>query len=165
MTTVSTDRIEKHITLRAPRARVWLALTDSKQFGEWFGARFDAPFAAGATVSGRIAGTSVDPETAKMQEPYIGQAFELVVDQMDPERLFSFRWHPGAIEPGVDYATEPTTLVTFALEDVPGGTKLIVTESGFDRIPLERRAKAFTANERGWAIQLTLIEKYLARTT
>ena len=164
MTTASTDRIEKHITLRAPRARVWQAITDANEFGQWFGARFDGSFATGATVSGRIAGTSVDPEVAQMQEPYVDQRFEIIIEAMDPQRLFSFRWHPGAIEPGVDYAKEPTTLVTFALEDVPGGTKLTVTESGFDRIPLERRAKAFTANERGWAIQLTLIEKFLAGT-
>jgi uncharacterized protein YndB with AHSA1/START domain len=164
MTTASTDRIEKHITLRAPRSRVWQAIANANEFGQWFGVRFDGAFAAGATVIGRIAGTEVDAEVAQMQQPYLGQRFEIVIEQMEPERLFSFRWHPGAIEPGVDYANEPTTLITFVLEDVSGGTKLTVTESGFDRIPLERRVKAFTANERGWAIQMTLIEKYLART-
>jgi hypothetical protein len=81
---------------------------------------------------------------------------------MQPERLFSFRWHPGAVEPGIDYSSEPTTLVAFVLEGMPDGTLLTVTESGFDRIPIERRAKAFTDNEQGWSIQMTLIEKYLA---
>jgi uncharacterized protein YndB with AHSA1/START domain len=165
MTTASTDRIEKHITLQAPRSRVWQAIANAHEFGQWFGVRFDGPFAAGATVTGRIAGTEVDPEVARMQQPYLGQRFEIIIEQMEPERLFSFRWHPGAIEPGVDYTKEPTTLVTFILEEVSGGTKLTVTESGFDSIPLERRAKAFTSNERGWAMQMTLIEKYLARTT
>ena len=165
MTTASTDRIEKHVTLRAARSRVWQALTDATQFGEWFGAKFEGPFAPGARVTGRIVGTTVDAEVAKMQEPYANQPFEITIEQIEPERLFSFRWHPGAVEPGVDYSKEPTTLITFTLEDAPAGTKLTVTESGFDGIPLERRAKAFTSNERGWAIQMTLIEKYLARTT
>jgi uncharacterized protein YndB with AHSA1/START domain len=165
MTSVSTDRIEKQVTLKVPRARVWRAITDSNEFGQWFGIRFDAPFTAGATVAGRIVGATVDPEVAKMQQPYEDKRFEIMIEQMEPERLFSFRWHPHAVDAGTDYSKEPTTLVTFVLEDVPGGTTLTVTESGFDRIPLERRAKAFTANEQGWAIQMTLIEKYLARTT
>jgi len=100
-----------------------------------------------------------------MQKPYEDTRFEITIDRMEPERLFSFRWHPHAVDAEADYSKEPMTRVTFVLEDVEGGTKLTVTESGFDQIPLERRAKAFTANEHGWAIQLTLIEKYLARTT
>jgi uncharacterized protein YndB with AHSA1/START domain len=165
MTTVSTDRIEKHVTLKAPRARVWRAITDSNEFGQWFGIRFDTPFTAGATVVGRIVGTTVDPDVAKMQQPYEDKRFEITIVQMEPERLFSFRWHPHAVDAGTDYSKEPTTLVTFVLEDTKGGTTLTVTESGFDQIPLERRAKAFSANEQGWAIQMTLIEKYLAPTT
>ena len=165
MTSASTDRIEKHVTLQAPRKRVWQAISDSGEFGQWFGIRFDAPFIAGATVAGRIVGTTVDPEVAKMQQPYAGKRFDIMIERIEPERLFSFRWHPHAVDPTADYSQEPTTLVTFVLEDVQGGTKLTVTESGFDRIPLERRATAFTANEQGWAIQMTLIEKYLARTT
>jgi uncharacterized protein YndB with AHSA1/START domain len=164
MTIVSTDRIEKQITLRAPRAKVWRAIADSNEFGQWFGVRFDAPFAAGATLRGRIVGTTVDADVARMQEPYADKPFEITVEQIEPERIFSFRWHPHATDAGVDYSKEPTTLVTFALEDAADGTRLTVTESGFDRIPLERRAKAFTANDQGWAIQMTLIEKYLART-
>jgi len=156
------DRIQKSIILRAPRSRVWRAIADSKEFGEWFGVKFDGPFKAGAPLRGAIVGTTADPEVAKLQKPHEGMAFDITVDRIEPERLFSFRWHPFAIEKGVDYSSEPTTLIVFELEEVPEGTRLTITESGFDRIPLERRAKAFTANEQGWAMQTTLIQKHLA---
>jgi uncharacterized protein YndB with AHSA1/START domain len=158
----STDRIEKKILLRAPRERVWHAISDSKQFGSWFGVEFKAPFVAGAHMMGRMAPTKVDPEVAKNQEPYAGALFECTVESVEPMRLFSFRWHPFAVDPGVDYSGEPSTLVAFELEEVAGGTRLTITESGFDRIPLERRAKAFAANDGGWTAQSRLIEKYLA---
>jgi len=158
----STDRIEKTVQLRAPLARVWRAISDAKEFGTWFGVELDGPFVAGARLAGRIVPTKVDPEVAKAQQPYAGRAFEISVDRIEPMRLLSFRWHPFAIDPKMDYSSEPTTLVAFQLEEVGGGTKLVITESGFDRIPLERRAKAFTANEQGWAAQAKLIEKYLA---
>jgi uncharacterized protein YndB with AHSA1/START domain len=161
MTVVNTDRIEKQVVLRAPRARVWRAISDSKEFGSWFGVKFDGPFVAGRPVRGVISPTTVDAEVAKMQQPYAGTAFEITIDQIEPERIFSFRWHPFAIERDVDYSAEPTTLIVFTLEEVPNGTKLTVSESGFDAVPLARRAQAFTANEQGWAIQMTLIEKYL----
>jgi uncharacterized protein YndB with AHSA1/START domain len=164
MTVAVTDRIEKSVLLNAPRARVWNALTDSKEFGQWFGVRFEGPFVAGSPVRGAIAPTSVDPEVAKLQQPYAGMTFEITIDRIEPQRLFSFRWHPYAIEPGVDYSKEPTTLIVFTLEEKPDGVLLTVTESGFDRIPLERRAKAFEANEGGWAKQMTLIKKYLERS-
>ena len=159
------DSIRKTVTLRAPRARVWRALSDAREFGEWFGVRFDRPFTPGASLRGTVTPTKADPEVAKHQKPYEGLTFDIVVDRVEPERLFSFRWHPNAIDKGVDYASEPTTLIVFELEDAPGGpgeTKLTVTESGFDRIPLERRAKAFTANDQGWAMQMTLIARHLA---
>jgi uncharacterized protein YndB with AHSA1/START domain len=162
MPVASSDRIEKQILLRAPRSRVWRALTDSQQFGTWFGVKFDAPFKTGIFQRGVIVPTAVDPEVAKAQQPYAGRAFEITVDRIEPERLFSFRWHPFAIEPDVDYSHEPTTLVSFTLEEAAEGTMLTLVESGFDRIPLERRAKAFTANEQGWSMVVTLIEKYLA---
>ena len=162
MTIVNTDRIEKQVVLRAPRARVWRAIADSKEFGSWFGVKFDGPFVAGRPVRGVISPTTVDAEVAEMQQPYAGTAFEITIDRIEPERVFSFRWHPFATERDVDYSKEPTTLITFALEEVPSGTKLTVTESGFEGIPLERRAKAFAANEQGWAHQMKLIEKYLA---
>jgi len=164
MTTEVSDRIDKQILLRAPRARVWRALTDHREFGEWFGMRCDAPFKPGSTVTGVIVPTAVDEAVAKAQEPYKGMAFELAIEQMEAERLFSFRWHPGAADRHTDYSQEPTTLVTFLLEDAPGGILLTVSESGFDRIPLARRAAAFTANEEGWTMVMTLIEKYLAST-
>ena len=157
------DYIEKKITLRAPVGRVWRAISDSAQFGAWFGVRFDGPFVPGQPISGRIAPTQADPEVAKLQKPYEGRAFDITIDRIEPERLFSFRWHPFAIEPGVDYSKEPFTLVVFELAKVAGGTLLTITESGFDGIPLERRAAAFTANEGGWEHQTKLIEKYLAR--
>ena len=160
---MTADRIEKKVMLRAPRDRVWHAIADSKQFGAWFGAEVDGPFVAGARVTGRIVPTQVDEEVAKMQEPYKGLPFEWMVERIEPMRLFSFRWHPFAIEKDVDYSKEPTTLIEFVLEEVDGGTRLTITESGFDRIPLERRAKAFAANEGGWEKQTELIAKYLAR--
>jgi uncharacterized protein YndB with AHSA1/START domain len=158
----SADRIEKRILLRAPRERVWRAISDPAQFGTWFGVEFDGPFVAGARVTGRIRPTTVDAEIAKHQEPYTGTAVAFHVDRVEPPRLFAFRWHPYAIDAAVDYSKEPTTLVVFQLEEVSGGTSLTITESGFDRIPIERRAKAFEANDGGWTAQLTLIEKYLA---
>lgn len=159
--TTSTDRIEKSILLRAPRARVWRALTDSQEFGTWFGMRFAAPFRAGATMRGTIVPTAVDPDTAAMQKQFEGTAFEILVERIEPQRLFSFRWHPGAVDPAVDYSQEPMTLVEFELKEAPGGVLLTVTESGFDRIPLARRASAFSGNEQGWTKVVTLIDKYL----
>jgi len=160
---MSPDRIEKTILLRAPLKRVWRALSDSTEFGNWFGMRFNAPFAPGATMTAVIVPTTVNQEVAKMQKPYEGIPFEIKIEQMQPERLFSFRWHPGAVEPGIDYASEPTTLVVFTLEQAPDGVQLTVTESGFDQIPLARHAKAFSANEGGWTLVIKLIEEYLAK--
>src|SRR5580704_9262955 len=161
MSALETDRIEKQVLLRASRARVWRALTDAEEFGTWFGVKFNGPFIPGSLLRGVIVPTRVDVEVAKAQQPYEGLPFEISVDRIEPETLFAFRWHPFAIEPGVDYSREPTTLIVFALEDVADGTMLTVTESGFDRIPLARRAKAFTANEGGWTMVMALIEKHL----
>ncbi|HEY8087194.1 MAG TPA: SRPBCC family protein [Polyangiaceae bacterium] len=158
----STDRIEKRVVLKAPVERVWGAISDASQFGSWFGVEFDGPFAAGARMTGRIVPTRVDPEVAKTQEPYAGAKFEVTVDRIEPMRLFSFRWHPFAVEPSVDYSKEEPTLVVFELEPVAGGTRLTITESGFDRVPVARRAKAFEMNEGGWAAQLQLVEKYVS---
>jgi uncharacterized protein YndB with AHSA1/START domain len=145
-----TDRIEKRIILRAPRARVWRAIADAKEFGAWFGATFTGAFAPGATMQGTI--------TTK---GYEGFKFEITVERMEPDRLLSFRWHPYAIDPNVDYSREPPTLVVFELEEVSGATQLKVVESGFDRIPAARRAEAFKRNEEGWGIQLKNIERYV----
>jgi uncharacterized protein YndB with AHSA1/START domain len=161
---MSTDRIEKKVLLRAPRKRVWRALADSKEFGHWFGMKFDGPFTPGAVVRGVISPSKVNAEVAQAQKAHEGVAFDITIEKMEPERLFSFRWHPGAVEPGMDYSAEPTTLVEFVLEETAEGVLLTVRETGFDRIPLARRAKAFTANEGGWTIMVTVIEEYLALT-
>ncbi len=158
---MNTDRIEKKILLRAGLKRAWRALSDSTEFGTWFGVRFDGPFAPGANVRGVIVPTTVNAEVANAQKPYEGMPFEITIEQMEPDRLFSFRWHPFAVEQGVDYSAEPATLVVFALEEAANGVLLTVSESGFDRIPLARRAKAFSANEQGWGMAVKLIEAYL----
>lgn len=147
----NTDRIEKEIVLDSPRSRVWRAITDVREFNKWFGVVLTSPFAPGAEVSGKLANKAYEHVTLTVW-----------VEAMEPERRFSFRWHPYAIEPGVDYASEPTTLVTFTLADVEGGTRLTVVESGFDAIPESRRAKAFTSNAKGWAAQVENIRKHLA---
>lgn len=157
------DRIEKTTLLRAPQSRVWRAITDAKRFGTWFGVDFEAPFAAGAKVKGKIVPTKVDPDIAKIQKPHEGFPFEITIERIEPERLFSFRWHPFAIEKDVDYSSEPTTLIEFSLTPAEGGTRLSITETGFSGVPLARRAAAFRANDRGWAGQAKLIEKYLAQ--
>ena len=162
---MNTDRIEKRILLRAPRKRVWRALSDSTEFGTWFGVKFNSPFTPGASMRGVIVTTTVNAEVAKAQKEYEGMPFEITIERIEPERLFSFRWHPFAVERGVDYSAEPTTLVAFTLEEVADGVMLTVTESGFDRIPLARRAKAFTANEGGWSMMVKLIEEYLAQAS
>ena len=152
-TTTSTDRIEKTATLKAPRARVWQAIADARQFGEWFRVRLDGEFAVGATIRGHITYPGYE---------YI--TMEVVVERMEPERFFSYRWHPYAIDPKVDYSPEPMTLVEFTLEDAPGGTRLTIVESGFDRVPLSRRAEAFRMNSDGWSEQMQNIERHVSRT-
>lgn len=163
MATAVSDRIEKQVLLGAPLSRVWQALADSKEFGEWFGVRFDGPFKAGAPISGRITPTTMDARVAEMQKPYEGMPFNITIDRMDPKTLFSFRWHPYAVDPKADYSGEPMTLVAFSLKEVPDGVLLTVTESGFDKVPLDRRAAAFTANEGGWSMQVTLIQRYVEK--
>lgn len=158
----TTDRIEKQVVLRAPRERVWRAISDAKRFGSWFGMRFDGPLGAGARVTGHIVPTTVDAEIAGQQAKYEGAPAELTIDRVEPKRLFSFRWHPYAVDSKIDYSHEPTTLVEFVLKEVPEGTLLTITESGFDEIPADRRAKAFESNEQGWVMQLKLIDKYIA---
>ncbi len=148
---MSTDRIERTIVLRAPRSRVWRALARTEEFGAWFGVALEGKFAPGARLSGQL--TVPDFEYLTV---------EITVERVEPEQLLSYRWHPYAIEPDVDYAQEPTTLVEFHLAEVAGGTQLTVVESGFDRIPLARRATAFRMNDQGWVEQLTNIERHVA---
>jgi uncharacterized protein YndB with AHSA1/START domain len=147
----TTDRIEKEIVLRAPRSRVWRALADAEQFGAWFGIRLEGAFAPGARVRGQMTSPARELVT-----------IEFAIERMDPESRLSYRWHPYPFESGVDYSSEPTTLVEFELEEVAGGTQLRVVESGFDRIPLARRAEALRMNDAGWAEQLENIARYVA---
>lgn len=156
------DRIEKQIVLHAPLARVWRALSDAREFGAWFGAEFDGPFVAGASVKGKIRPTTVDPEVAKLQAPHSGTPMEITIERMEPPRLLAFRWRPG-VEPISEGGEQVTTLVEFELREVADGTLLRITESGFDRIPLAQRAKVFTGNAEGWEHQTKLIAKYLRR--
>lgn len=149
----NTDRIEKKILLRAPRSRVWRALTQAAEFGAWFGARLTGQFLPGQVIRGQITTKGYDHLT-----------MELTVDRVEPEHLLSFRWHPYAIDLSVDYSSEPATLVTFELTETPEGTSLFVTESGFDKIPAGRRGIAFRMNDQGWGIQLQNIARHLAET-
>ncbi|HUJ61237.1 MAG TPA: SRPBCC family protein [Kofleriaceae bacterium] len=158
-----TDRIEKRVLLRAPLAKVWHAIADAEQFGSWFGVAFDAPFEPGAHRRGTLRPTTADPEVARRQQSYAGMTMDITIERVEPMRLLSYRWHPFAIDPEHDYSAEPTTLVTFELSEAPGGTLLVITETGFDKVPLARRAKAFEANTGGWTIQAAVLEKYLAR--
>ena len=153
-----TDRIEKQIVLRAPLARVWAAISDAARFGAWFGCAFDGPFVAGATVGASMVPTTVDPEVARLQEPHAGTRFDVIVDEVTPMRRLAFRWYPF----GADQTRDERTLVAFELEEVEGGVRLTVTESGFDRLPPERRGPAFAANAGGWDHQTRLVAAYLA---
>jgi uncharacterized protein YndB with AHSA1/START domain len=147
----STDRIEKSVRLKAPRSRVWRALADAGEFGDWFGVNFKGmSFKAGEAIRGKI--------TYPGFEHLI---MEVVVEEVVPERLLSFRWHPAAINPSVDYSQESTTLVSFELQEIEGGTLLTVVESGLDKIPLARRADVFRMNTSGWIEQMKNIEKHL----
>ena len=158
---MSTNLIVKKIMLRAPAQRVWRALADANEFGTWFGVKFEGTFKPGAQMKGILVTTAVDAVVAKMQAQYKGTEFSVTIEKMEQDRVFSFRWHPYAVDPKIDYSKEPTTLVTFVLEPVAEGVMLTVTESGFDQIPLERRAKAFEANEGGWQIMVQVFQKYV----
>lgn len=146
-----TDRIERVVVIRAPRSRVWRALTDPAEFGAWFGVKVEGAFAPGALVKGAITHPGYEHVT-----------WDITIERMEPARVFSWRWHPYAVEPSVDYSKEPATLVVFELEDVADGTRLTVVESGFDRVPLARRALAYRMNGEGWTFQMEAIKRYVA---
>lgn len=144
------NRIEKHIDLKASPARVWRALTNHQEFGQWFGVQLEGPFVVGKTVAGKL----TYPGLEHMQ-------WAVDVKQMEPERLFSFTWHPYAIDVTVDYSTETPTLVEFTLEAQGSGTHLVVTESGFDKLPANRQLEAFRMDTEGWIEQLENIAKHV----
>lgn len=158
---MNSDRIEKEVTLRAPLGRVWRAISNADEFGRWFGVRFDGPFVAGQSVTGVITPTEVDDEVAAAQEPHAGKASVWHIVAVEPQQRLAFRWHPYAVEPGADYDDEPTTLVEFTLTETADGVLLQIVESGFDKIPADRRAAAFEANSGGWEAQTKLVRKYL----
>jgi uncharacterized protein YndB with AHSA1/START domain len=146
----STDRIEKEIVLRAPRSRVWRALTDTREFGAWFGVALEGDFVPGKTIKGRL----TIPK-------YTHVVLEVLVERVEPETLFSYRWHPYAVDPKVDFSSEPMTLVELKLDEAAGGTRLSVVESGFDRLPAHRRDEALRMNEPGWQSQLENVRKHV----
>jgi uncharacterized protein YndB with AHSA1/START domain len=150
MSAKTSDRIEKEIVIKAPRARVWSALTDAAEFGKWFGVNLEGPFVAGKPVRGRI--------TTKGYDHLVMQ---VVVEKIVPQELFSYRWHPNAVDPNADYSKEPSTLVEFRLAEGPEGTTLTVVESGFDEIPAARRDEAFRMNSAGWAIQVENVKRHV----
>lgn len=162
---MSSDRIVKTVVLRASRQRVWQAITDSKSFGAWFGVELDGPFVANKETTGRIVPTQVDADVAKHQEAFRGVPWRARVDRIEPMKLFSFYWHPYAVDPAADLVNEPMTLVTFELQDVKEGILLTITESGFENLPAARRAQSFESNDIGWGHQIRLIDKYLALKT
>ena len=146
------DRIEKRIELKAPVSRVWRALTDHREFGEWFHVKLEGPCVPGQVSRGQMT-----------YPGYEHHKWEVVVQKMEPERLFSFTWHPAAIDPKTDYSQEVPTLVEFRLEETPGGTLLTLTESGFDKVPAARRLEAFRMNESGWTRQLQNIASHVGQ--
>jgi uncharacterized protein YndB with AHSA1/START domain len=150
MTESATDRIEKQILLRAPRSRVWRALTDHEEFGAWFRVKLERSFVPGEWTRGKITYPGYEHLT-----------MDVLVEKMEENELFSFRWHPNAVDPKADYTKEPTTLVEFRLKETSGGTLLTVSESGFDRIPPERREEAFRMNDGGWAEQTQNIKRHV----
>ena len=172
----TTDKIEKQVDIKAPPARVWQALTDQHEFESWFGVKLAGPFVKGAAVKGdfgdavpskerldeiqRKAG--IEPAEIKMPPP---NSTFCVVEQMEKERVFSFRWIPFGIDASIDFANEPMTLVEFVLEKQGDGTRLTITESGFDRVPAHRRARAFLMNDGGWAAQANNVKAHVEKHT
>lgn len=147
----TSDRIEKRVVLRAARSRVWRAISTAEEFGTWFRMNLEGAFAEGATIRAKITIPGYEHVT-----------LEMLVERIEPERYFSYRWHPYAIDAAVDYSAEPTTLVEFTLEETEGGTALTIVESGFDRIPLARRSEAFRMNDQGWGGQIKNLERYVS---
>ena len=146
----TTDRIEKRFQVSAKRSRVWRAISDAGEFGAWVGMKLDRPFAPGATVFGRLTIPGYEHVT-----------LEILVEKIEPEGYFSYRWHPYPMNPAIDYKAEPTTLVEFSLQETAGGTAVAITESGFDRLPASRRAEAFRMNDAGWAGQSKKLAEYV----
>ncbi|MES2348803.1 MAG: SRPBCC family protein [Pseudomonadota bacterium] len=146
------NEIEKQIDVKAPLSRVWRALTDYREFGRWFQVRLDGPFVPGQACAG-----------AMTYPGFEGKPFTVMVKEIQPERLFSYTWHPYALDPDRDYDAEPQTLVVFTLQEIAGGTRLTVNESGFDSLAADRREEAFSMNEGGWEAQLQNVARHVAQ--
>ncbi|HEY2460819.1 MAG TPA: SRPBCC family protein [Candidatus Acidoferrum sp.] len=151
---MDSNSLEKRIELKAPVSRVWQALTDYREFGEWFLVKLENPFVPGRPSRGQL-----------LYPGYEHLVMEIVVQKIEPERLFSYTWHPYAIDPKVDYSQESPTLVEFILEKTATGTLLVVRETGFDKLPASRRDEAFRKNSGGWEQQLVNIERYVQKTS
>jgi len=149
---MSTDQIKKTVFLQASRARIWKALSDINEFGDWFGVKLNGQFVPGSHLRGKVT-----------HQGYEHYPFEIMIDRVEPRRLLSWRWHPNAVDSKVDYSSEPTTLVVFELEDAPGGTQLTLVESGFDGIPESRRSEAHRGNEQGWTMQMESIQRHVTQ--
>jgi uncharacterized protein YndB with AHSA1/START domain len=148
---MNTDRIRKSAIIHAPRNQVWRILSDSDEFSEWFGITVEGPFTPGARLSGKIERKGAGH-----------RPLEMTIGRVEPERLLSWRWHPGAMDPAGEHPAEPTTLVSFELDEAPGGTRVTIEESGFDALPEKHRTKAYEINEKIWEMQLRAIDRYLA---
>jgi len=146
-------KVEKQVEIMAPVAKVWDALTDHEKFGTWFRVRLEGPFVAGEASQGYITWPG-----------YEHIRWVATVKEIVPEKLFSFTWHPYAVDPAVDYSQEEPTLVEFRLEPTASGTRVTVTESGFEKVPEARRAEAFRMNDGGWTQQVKNIEEYVLGT-
>ncbi|HTW39562.1 MAG TPA: SRPBCC family protein [Thermoplasmata archaeon] len=148
------DRIEKSVVIRAPRDRVWKALTDSREFGRWFGVRFDGPFAARQTARGVIVPSEQATPEETAGHPYLGKEMVFHVERVEPPRRFSYRWEPLEGRTGAETAEGPSTLVEFTLDETPDGTRLTVIETGFSRLPAAHRKAAYDSHDGGWTIQV-----------
>lgn len=150
--TETEDRVESTILINAPRSRVWQALSRAETFGKWFGANLAGQaFEPGRRVRG--------PMTI---EGHTHVIFDVIVGQVEPERLLSWRWHPHAVEAGADYSNdEERTVVTYTLQDAPGGaTRVTVVETGFDKVPPDRRMSAIRGVSKGWPWQMENLKKH-----
>jgi uncharacterized protein YndB with AHSA1/START domain len=169
------DKIEKQIVLRASVSRVWRSITDAKEFGQWFGIELSGDFIPGKTITGTLGKEAINEAAVLEYQRKLGLPPSKIlmpeknfvfctVERIEPERYFSFRWIPYGIDAETDPKTEPTTLVEFRLKEIAEGTQLTIVESGFDRVPVHRRERAFRMNEGGWAAQAESVKKYVERT-
>lgn len=159
------DRIEKSVVIRAPRDRVWKALTDSKEFGRWFGARFEGPFAPGKSVRAVIAASELASPEETANHPYLGKPMTFHVEKVEPPHRFSYRWHPLEGATGSESTDGPSTLVEFTLDETPGGTRLTVVETGFSAIPAAHRKAAYDSHDGGWAVQVGRVRVHIEQGT